>query len=451
MSISSSAVRTFARRRQLASMLAPGQRAELQIIAGEGTALTLADGRTVLDAGSMSGAILGHGHPEVVAAISHAARLPYANDHTGMPLRERAAEDLIRTTFAGEPWAEMVTFFVSASEAIDLGLALAQMLTGRKALVARDLGYHGAVGLARGVSAHPGWAAQLVTESGEVTVAPDTTPARLLPVPRCGIAAVDPGHRCADSCLAGASEALSDAAAVVLDMSQGAVVPSVQYQDELARAAAAAGALWLADETVTAFGRTGRSLFVQRGQERPDIVALGKGLTAGAVPGGALVLSKDVVDAIGPRRWMTSSTFRGNALSVAVTSAVQHVIARDGLVERAAVIGSMLGAAVVQVAASHECVESVLGDGLMWIIRLRVPEALREENFRGQRPAVRHPIAIASEAALAAGVFIGELGSGALWLVPPLIILETEILRIVDALDAALTAVDAIRPEASSR
>jgi adenosylmethionine-8-amino-7-oxononanoate aminotransferase len=74
------------------------------------------------------------------------------------------------------------------------------------------------------------------------------------------------------------------------------------------------------------------------------MVTLGKGMTAGAAPAGALVLSRDVVDAVGPRRWLTSGTYRGNPITVAAMSAVQHVIERDGLVARASEVGVGLGA-----------------------------------------------------------------------------------------------------------
>jgi 4-aminobutyrate aminotransferase-like enzyme len=90
--------------------------------------LTLEDGRTVVDVGSMSSCILGHCHPEVAAAVEQAARTIYANDGSGYRPRERAVEDLLQLAFRDEPWADAVALFVSSSEAADLGLLLAQML-----------------------------------------------------------------------------------------------------------------------------------------------------------------------------------------------------------------------------------------------------------------------------------------------------------------------------------
>src|SRR4051812_3112302 len=104
---------------------------------------------------------------------------------------------------------------------------------------------------------------------------------------------------------------LADAAAVIMDYANGGGCPSAQYQDTLAGLTKQAGAIWIADETVTAFGRMGRSFTFARGNSRPDMVTLGKGITGGIVPGGALVMSREVVDRIGDRRWMTNSTYRG--------------------------------------------------------------------------------------------------------------------------------------------
>lgn len=430
--------------RQLVSMRAPGEPYGVGIAAGRGAELTLDDGRTVVDAGSMSSSVVGHTHPDVVAAITRAASLPYANDQNGLAIRERAAQALIEHAFAGEDWAQLAAFFVSSSEAADLALVLAQMLTGRDRLVARPLAYHGGVGLAREVSTHPGWGAQLVSPDGRVVESRRYADVRLLPMPRCGTGPVPAAHDCKAECLIGVPAVLDGAAAYMLDHTQGGVSPSAAYQDGLAESAADAGTLWVADETVTGFGRTGRWFGFQRGARRPALVTLGKGMTGGAVGGGALILSRDVVEAIGDRRWVTASTYRGNALTAAATVAVVEVIEREGLVDRAKVMGTLLGRLVAEVAAQHPCVESVGGEGMVRIVRLRVPAALREENYRGGPLAAPDPATVAHLAALDAGAYIGILGTGALWVIPPLVIDEAQLDQALRALDFALGAVDAM-------
>jgi 4-aminobutyrate aminotransferase-like enzyme len=436
--------------RLLSSMSAPGQRHALQAVRGRGTRLTLEDGRTVIDAGAMSANLLGHCHPEVVAAVQAAAETVNVGDMVGYPPREQAADDLLDLAFRGEDWASSVAFFVSSSEACDLGLGLAQMLSGRDPLVCRGSGYHGGVGLAREVSHHPMWDTGLSALAGGFQPRPSHAVTREIPVPKCGRAFQPEGHSCAGSCLAGAAEALDGAAAVIMDYSQGGIVPSPQYQDTLANMARAAGALWVADETVTGFGRMGHEFAFQRGSTRPDMVTMGKGITGGAVPCGALVLSQDLVDAIGPRRWMTSSTYRGHPLAVAAISAVMRVIDRERLVERAARLGVGLGRDLQSIAASHPCVRTVIGEGLSWLIHVAEPDrALDEDEWRGD--GQHDPLCTAvHRAVLDEGVLIPEFSGERLWIVPPLVISEDDLAAALAALDTALAVGDRMLEQATA-
>jgi 4-aminobutyrate aminotransferase-like enzyme len=428
--------------RLLSSMSAPGQRHALQAVRGRGTRLTLADGRTVIDVGCMSANLLGHCHPEVVAAVQTAAETVNVGDMVGYPPREQAAEDILDIAYKGEDWAGSVALFVSSSEACDLGLALAQMLTGKEPLVCRQSGYHGGVGLAREVSHHPMWDTSLASLAGGFQLRPSFAETREIPVPDCGRAFQPDDHNCTESCLVGVSEALAGAAAVIMDYSQGGVVPSAQYQDALATMAREAGALWVADETVTGLGRMGHTFAFQRGSTRPDMVTMGKGITGGAVPGGALILSKDVVEAIGARRWMTSSTYRGHPLAVAAMSTVVKVIERDGLVGRAARLGEGLKGDLETIASSHPCIRGVIGEGLSWLIHVAEPDrALNEDKWRGdgQHTPVSTTV---HEAILDRGVLIPEFSGERLWIVPPLVISEDDLATALEALDEALVVGD---------
>ena len=92
-----------------------------RLCAGGGRSLTLADGRTVIDAGAMSANLLGHCHPEVVAAVQAAAETVNVGDMVGYPPREQAAEDMLDLGFKGEEWVGSVALFVSSSEAATSG------------------------------------------------------------------------------------------------------------------------------------------------------------------------------------------------------------------------------------------------------------------------------------------------------------------------------------------
>jgi L-lysine 6-transaminase len=139
---------------------------------------------------------------------------------------------------------------------------------------------------------------------------------------------------------------------------------------------------------------------------------------------------------------MTAATYRGAPIVVAAISAVQHVMEREQLVARAAELGTSFGRDLQSLAARHPSVAAVIGEGLMWIVRLSGDPGHAEETWRGDGRSVPLTTAV-HEAALEEGVFIGVLGGGCLWFVPPLIVTADELARATEALDKALVVADA--------
>jgi 4-aminobutyrate aminotransferase-like enzyme len=413
-------------------------------VAGHGARIVLEDGRELVDGtGQGSSAILGHQHPELIEAVSRAASAPILTEVNASPLRDEAAELLFEIAFTGEAWAGAVRFCTSATEAIDLGLFLAQTVTGRAPLVARDLAYHGAAGLARDAGTHPLWFGGLASRTGGWQTAPGHAQPRRLPVPSCGSGETGDctNAGCRSHCFDDAVALLSGAAAVVSDFGSGAIYPSPTYQDQLAQVAHETGTYWLQDEAVTGFGRLGCWFSFQRANSRPDMVALGKAFTGGAVPGGALVLSEDLVAEIGDRRWQTGSTLRGNPVTLAAMTTVLRIVERDELVARAHRLGTVLGDLLTDLASAHPSVERVGGEGLLWSIELRADRRHAANEWRGDgadQPFSKR----VSAAAVDHGALVSTSGGSGLWLAPPLVIEEDELRLIANALDAALSEVE---------
>src|SRR5580693_3796164 len=306
----------------------------VEIAGAAGSWFRLADGRPVIDASNMA-APLGHCHPDLVAAVRGASGSPALDEGWIWRGRQRAADDLLQHAFGDEDdWVGAVRFFASASEANDQALSLAQALTGRGPLVTREHAGHGMAGLSGEMTTYQRWPRGPWPAAAGSRPAPRPAQVRRVPAPRCRVTSpCGPGGRC--RCLPGDLPAtLAGAAAVIVDYSQGGVYPAPAYQDQLADAARAAGAFWIADEVVTGLGRLGRWMAFQRGRSRPDIVTLGKGLAGGIAPAAAVVLSRPVADGLNYRLWQSYSTFRGHPLTVAAISATVRRIARDGLVDR---------------------------------------------------------------------------------------------------------------------
>lgn len=419
----------------LASMRAAGERPPLRVSGGQGAQLELDNGQRVIDAGSISATLLGHRHPELVEAIKRAADESYVSDGWGHAIREQAASDLFDHSFAGEDWVGVVRFCTSASEANDLALHLARTVAGKLPLVSREQAYHGAMGLARDASNHPLWNGNLSSPDGGFIDPPVIDREwRILAAPPPG-SADDPS-------LEGAYEALAGAAAVITDHgSNGVIFPSPDYQDRLADIAAEADALWISDEAVTGMGRLGVSFAFQRGERRPDIVTLGKGLTGGAAPGGAVVLSDRLLERMDGRRWMTYSTFRGHPLTSVAISTTARVIAREGLVERARTVGEKFGSALRDVGARHGCVRRVAGEGLLWALELQGAPCHASASWHGD--GTETPLAeVVTGAALERGVIMSAYSGVVVWIVPPLVIEESQLDTVVEVLDEALGIAD---------
>ncbi len=418
---------------------APGRAAPdgIEVAGAAGSWFRLSDGRHVIDASNVA-APLGHCHPDLVAAVRGASGSPALDEAWIWRGRQQAADDLLEHAFGAEDdWAGAVRFFAGPSEANDQALSLAQALTGRGPLVTRERACHGTVGLSREMTLRPQGHGGPGPADGS-RQAPRLAEVRQLPAPRCRVMSpCSPDGRC--RCLPGNLAAtLAQAAAVIIDYSQGGVYPAPAYQDQLAEAARAAGALWIADEAVTGLGRQGRWLTFQRGQSRPDIVTLGKGLAGGIAPAAAVVLSRQVADRLNYQLWQSYGTFRGHPLTVAAISATVRRIARDGLVERADALDAELRSRLTQMAAVHPSVRRVDGLGLHWTIELRGDCG----------PGAPAPAERVVGAALDAGVLIAAGGDEAsVFIAPPLNVADSEMDVILRALDRALSVADAALSE----
>jgi 4-aminobutyrate aminotransferase-like enzyme len=423
-------------RHLLATGLTAGEAGDLRVVGGHGVWFKLADGREVIDA-SNTAAPLGHCHPEVVEAASQAASAPVLNEGWGWAERDEAADELIGIAFAGEEWAGAVRFFISASEANDAVLALCQALTGRAPLATRERAYHGGAGLARDLTVQPQWHGGLSSAKG-VAAPPRLATVHELTAPSGARVTGQPDPTEGEEWIPGARAMLADSAAVLLDYSQGGIYHTPGYQDRVAGLARDAGTYWIADETVTGFGRVGGWFQFQHAASRPDFVTLGKCMSAGGAPAGAVVLSQEVLDRLHGTSWQSYSTYRAHPIAMAALRAHLRVSARDKIYERALGLDGFMFARLSEVAARHPSVVRVDGRGLHWTVELHGPDWRR---WRGEEP---EPLASrVVTRAMEAGALIATSGEQtSLFLAPPLVISEAELGQVLEALDHGLTVAD---------
>ncbi|HWO59502.1 MAG TPA: aminotransferase class III-fold pyridoxal phosphate-dependent enzyme, partial [Umezawaea sp.] len=189
----------------------------------------------------------------------------------------------------------------------------------------------------------------------------------------------------------------------------GVVVPPAGYLQAAREITAEHGALLVLDEVQTGIGRLGTWFAFQQAGVVPDVFTLAKGL-GGGLPLGACVAVGDTASLLEPGQHGT--TFGGNPVSCAAALAVLGTIVSEGLLEHVSTLGKEIATGIE--ALNHPLVSGVRGAGLLLGITLR--EAVSAK---------------AAAAAQQAGYLINAVQPDVVRLAPPLVLEETDALRLV--------------------
>lgn len=276
-------------------------RPPLMLERGDGPYVWDADGRRYVDfIGGWGPAILGHGHPAVVGALTAAAQNGLALGATH-PLEIELGE-AIR---AAMPSIERLRFTSSGTEAVMSAVRLARAATGRDLIVKFAGGYHGHMdGLI--VEAGSGVATHAIPGSAGV---PDATAALTIVLPYNDPTSVT---------LAFAANAGRIAAVIVEPVAAniGVVLPAPGFLEHLRETTRADGALLIFDEVITGF-RLGPGGAQARFEIRPDLTTLGK-IIGGGMPIGAYGGRADLMELVAPSGPVyQAGTLSGHPLSMA--------------------------------------------------------------------------------------------------------------------------------------
>jgi glutamate-1-semialdehyde 2,1-aminomutase len=246
--------------------------------------------------GSWGPMILGHAHPEVVAAVQDAAA---RGTSYGAP--NRGEVELAEEIVAAVPSIERLRLVSSGTEAAMSALRVARAATGRDAVIKMAGGYHGH---ADGLLVQPGSGAIGLPASAGVTAA---TAADTLVAPYNDLDAVE------------GLLASRPVAAVIVEpvaANMGVVPPEPGYLAGLRELTARQGALLVFDEVITGF-RVGRGGAQERYGVRPDLTVLGK-IIGGGLPVGAYGGRADLMRLVAPEGPMyQAGTLSGNPLAMA--------------------------------------------------------------------------------------------------------------------------------------
>ena len=416
----------------------------------QGITLTDAQGRTYLDAsGGAAVSCLGHGHPDVVAAM-HAQIDRLAYTHTSFfttEVAEALAEQLIRTAPAGISHA----YFVSGgSEAVEAALKLARQYfleigqPQRTRFIARQQSYHGntlgalAVG---GNEARRKLFAPLLIEVDHVSpcyeyrgLQPGETPEAY------GLRLVAELATAIDRI--GADRVIAFIAETVGGATAGAITPVPGYLRGVRELCTRHGILLILDEVMCGMGRTGSLHACEAEGVSPDLLIIAKGLGGGYQPIGAVLAQRQVIEAFerGSGSFQHGHTYIGHPVACAAALAVQQVIHRDQLLARVNALGSGLRTRLQATFGAHPHVGDIRGRGLFQAIEL-VADRAGKTPFE---PSRRLHARIKAEA-MARGLMVYPMGGTIdghrgdhVLLAPAFITTEDELDQIVDRLAQAV-------------
>ncbi|MBH0198878.1 MAG: acetylornithine transaminase [Nitrospira sp.] len=375
-------------------------RQPISIVRGRGSKVYDLEGREYLDfVGGIAVNVLGHGHPDLVQAIQRqAAQLIHTSNLYYTEPQVQLARTLVEHSFA-----DRVFFCNSGAEANEAAIKLARRYAHSKygadrfEIITMKNSFHGRT-------------LATITATGQDKV-------------QKGFEPLMPGFGYALFNDFATIEALTNerTAGIMLEPVQGeggVYVADRDYLKRLREFCTKRDILLIFDEVQTGMGRTGTLFAYEQLGVTPDIMTLAKGL-AGGVPIGACLAKESVASAFIPG--VHASTFGGNPLACAAALAVCRVLLEGSVLDQAKRMGEYLAKSLADCKDRYRVVRDVRGIGLLQGMELTIDAK-----------------AVVADC-LARGVLINAAGEHVLRFVPPLIITQREIDKLLEALTASFT------------
>ncbi|MFZ5648007.1 MAG: aspartate aminotransferase family protein [Bacillota bacterium] len=172
--------------------------------------------------------------------------------------------------------------------------------------------------------------------------------------------------------MVGAESVAAFIAEPVIGAALGAVVPPDGYFKIIRDICDRYDVLFIADEVMTGFGRTGSMFAVDQFGVVPDLIAVAKGMSAGYIPLGGVIAKEEIYETFkkGSGAFVHGHTYGGNPLAAAVAVAVLEVIRDENLVENSRVMGRYLLDQLKEKLSSYSVVGDIRGLGLMQGVEL---------------------------------------------------------------------------------
>ena len=372
------------------------QRFPVTVEKGFGSHVWDVDGKEYIDCmGGYGVAIVGHRNERVVNALKSQLE-KIITVHSS--LYNKTREEFLKTLIGVAPHGlTQVHLNNSGAESVEAAIKFARKYTGKKGMVAMNGSYHGKSMGALSLTFNPKYRKmfQPLVEKTSFAKFGDIESLR---------ETVD-----------------DDTGFVILEPIQGEsgihVAPD-GFLQEVRKLCDDKGILLVFDEIQSGLGRTGRMWASEHWNTTPDIMCIAKGI-AGGVPMGATLVKPEILAVMG--KGEHSSTFGGNPLSCAAGTATLQALTQDGLIENAEKMGRRLREGLERLKEKHKIIREIRGKGLMIGVELKFQ--VKDIILDGIKN----------------GVLILYSGRNILRFLPPLVISEDDITKVLETLDILLT------------
>jgi taurine--2-oxoglutarate transaminase len=348
------------------------------ITAASGSYVTDGEGRELLDFSSqLVNTNIGHQHPKVVAAIQEqAGKLctiapQHANDQRGEAAR-------LITELAPDGFNKV--FFTNAgAEAVENAVRMARLHTGKIKILSTYRSYHGGSTTAVNLTGDPRrWANDYGAAGAVHFFGPFLY--------RTSFYSTTQEEEC-QRALTHLREVIefegpSTIAAIILESipgTAGIMVPPPGYLAGVRALCNEFNIVYIADEVMAGFGRTGKWFAFELADVVPDLITFAKGVNSGYVPLGGVVINDAIAATFAERVYPGGLTYSGHPLACAAAVATITAMKQDGMVENAAAIGAdILGPGLTDLAKKHPVIGDVRGVGVFWALDLVTDRATKE-------------------------------------------------------------------------
>jgi acetylornithine/LysW-gamma-L-lysine aminotransferase len=372
------------------------QRFPVTIEKGVGAHVWDVDGKEYIDCmGGYGVALVGHQNKRVNDAIKEQID-KIITVHSS--LYNKTREEFLKTLISLAPKGlTQVHLNNSGAEAIEAAMKFARKFTGKKGMVAMKGSYHGKSFGALSLTFNPKYRKAFAPLVEKVSFASygDMESLRLV---------ID-----------------DDTAFIILEPIQGEsgiIVAPDNFLQQVRELCDEKGILLIFDEIQAGLGRTGRLWACDHWNTAPDILCLAKGI-AGGVPMGATLVRPDILSSMG--KGEHSSTFGGNPISCAAGTAALKALTEDGLIENSEKMGKMFREGLEKLKENHTMIREIRGKGLMIGIEMKFEV---RDILMGL---------------IKKGVLMLYSGRNILRILPPLVISEEDVTKVLHALDSILT------------